>query len=137
MDQNGDAKPSCLKMASTCSIVLPWYSGNIRLSYQICASSQTWLTDRISPRSTWLAAHQRSTDSSDRKKRIVAQVNNKSSYQRRNGTRKWTTSPWLVTLALCTDRSIDCRLSGHVASIVASQWSAAGMPSASQAQLAQ
>ena len=89
--QNAEVSPWPRKIASASAAVRPRKSGDRRSPYQAFARFQLFSTERISPRGFPVREHQRATSSSDRKKRIDAQVAIRSSYQWRNGNGKWTT----------------------------------------------
>ena len=81
-------------------------------------------------------AHQRTTSSSDRKSRIVAQVNPISSHQEAAGTAKWTTPDPAESARPVVRIGGGSPQSEQLVLISAGAWSMAEMPRASQAQLA-
>ena len=74
--------------------------------------------------------------SSDRKRFIVLQVKTMSSHQRAAGTRQWKSRLGSSGCSAAISSAIGSPQSGHEDSTRPSTWSAAQMPSASQAQFA-
>ncbi len=92
-DQNGPVNPTPRKTVWARSAVRPRKPGSSRSPYHALASDQTAASGSTAPTAWPRRRHHCSIASSDRKKRIVAQVSIKSSYHRLNGSGKWTSSP--------------------------------------------
>lgn len=135
--QNGPRSATRSKIASISSIVFRRQSSLSRSTSQIFASSQHCASVITSPRGIPRHPHQRSTCSTDRKSRIVAQVKPMFSQKRRGGTAKWIT-PSVGTSAPPSIRTVRvASQSEHRVTVWESIPRSAGRFSASQAQFAQ
>jgi hypothetical protein len=136
-DQNGPVRPTSAKIATASSGDRPWKSGSSRSRYHATESRQVSASDTGAPTGCPVVRDHALSSSSDRKSWIVRQVSWMSSYQVRNGFRKWTIPSASVTRPSSTRSSVGAPSVAYAAWIVASVPSAAGTPSMSHAQLAQ
>ena len=134
--QNVEVKPSSENNASASSMVRLLHSGSRRSGlYQGCAKRQHLSRGMISPRGRFQSLHQFSTCSSDQKSSIVFQLKTMSSHQCAAGIAKCATPCASSSEPSVTFKFIAVPQQPHEASIVASCFSIAGMPIASQMQL--
>ncbi len=91
--QNGPSRPIEAKIPGMSCAAGRRDSAVRRFSYQTTARCQIWSRLTKPPRGTCRASHHRSTVSSDRKSRMVAQVWMMSRHHRAAGTSKWITQP--------------------------------------------
>ena len=110
--------------------------GSSRVEYQACASCHSWSIVTDGRRGTPRFAHHASMSSSDRKKSIVLQVKTMSRHHCAAGTRQWNNQSDRSGPSGPTRRrnvALDCSQRDRTSP---GARNAAGMPSASQAQLA-
>jgi hypothetical protein len=119
------------------AVVLGCQFGLRRSPYHSLARIQPWRRLRVPPRARSHCLHQRSTCCSDRNRSMVFQVKTMSLYQSRAGTAIWIIPLGSSRRPFCTWSVIAKLQQPQAAPIWAFFASIAGMPSASQMQLAE
>jgi hypothetical protein len=135
--QNGEVSSSSENNASASSTVRLLHSGSRRSGlYQGCAKRLHLLRGIISPRGRFQSLHHFSTCSSDQKSSIVFQLKTMSSHQCAAGMAKWAIPRTSSSEPFVIFRFIAVLQQPQEASMAASCFNIAGMPIASQMQLA-
>ena len=133
--QNSPLSPIRAKAASASDALFGRQAGLRRSPYHSFARRQPCCKPRTPPRGRFHCLHQRSTCCSDRNRSMVFQVKTMSLYQSRAGTAIWISPFDPSSRPFSIFSNISKLQQPQEASIWASLWSIAAMPSASPMQL--